>query len=499
MTETPKVQNLQKMKNDTAPAWDLFGDTPRFIAAGLRLRPELTLAYMASTLGGLSGPFARMNGFLGERHHPALPLVLSVRHPGRARHLEQLTIDPALNFDEWNRRKSQVLDPTHFHEHHGYEASAIRQENIGLLDALDASFRDADKIAAAETTLLRHRQHFQPAVMLTAPDPKTFDEVRGAVFDESPLVVDTGGRLIRNATLPHPEQRSWQSLLERIIEGARGGIDQPAGKGSPDTLSRVRRTRTPFLLHLPSELSGHTLMHPASANVFEVALLLPTTGIDGRLVSSKANFQLARRAVQQYREALNQVLWSRMDNSGVAFELTQPIPELLDGQDELHDRIDGLPSAVRRSCGGLANLPLRLLWTSLLLDDPQAKRVQSFVPGALQAARWCVDSQIELVTTALEAEERREQEEAAALMLRKLGEIPALPCKFADIARKYRHQRRELLEPTLQFLSDEKLVSWKPDLNQIDLCDCAQSPEWLDQSSRATGQGKLTLPTRSPV
>ena len=487
------------MKNGTAPDWDLFGATPRFIAAGLRLRPELTLAHMASTLGGLSGPFARMTGFLGEYHHPAVPMVLAVSHPGRARHLEQITIEPALYFDEWKRRKSQALDPTHFHQHHGYEASVMRQENIGLLNALDSSFKDADKIAAAETTLLRHRQQSQPSVMLTAPDPKTFDQVRGAVFDESPLVVDTGGRFIRNATLPHPEQRSWQYLLERIVEGARGGIDQLVGASSPDTLSKVRRTRTPFLVHLPSELSGHALLHPSSANLFEVALLLPTSGINGSLVPSKANFQFARQAVDRYGKALNHVLWSRMDNSGVAFALTQPIPQLLEGQDELHDQIDRLPSAVRRYCGGLANLPLRLLWTCLLLDDPQAKSVQRFVPGALQAARWCIDHQIELVTTALEAEERREQEEAAALMLRKLGEISVLPCKFADIARKYRHQRRELLEPTLQFLCEEKLVSWNPDLNQIDLCDGAQQPEWLDQSSRATGQGKLTLPTRSPV
>jgi len=77
----------KRSKSEEAPAWDLFGDTPRFIAAGLRLRPELTLAHMASTLGGLSGPFARMTGFLGEYHHPAVPMVLAVRHPGRARQI----------------------------------------------------------------------------------------------------------------------------------------------------------------------------------------------------------------------------------------------------------------------------------------------------------------------------------------------------------------------------------------------------------------------------
>lgn len=74
----------------SSPDWDIFGVTPRYLAAGLCVPPELLLTTIASTLGGPAGPFARVSGFFGERHAPANPLVLVTVHPGRARHFEQL-------------------------------------------------------------------------------------------------------------------------------------------------------------------------------------------------------------------------------------------------------------------------------------------------------------------------------------------------------------------------------------------------------------------------
>src|SRR5690606_22973948 len=115
------------------------------------------------------------------------------------------------------------------------------------------------------------------------------------------------------------------------------------------------------------------------------------------------------------------------------------------------------------------DLPLRLLWTTLLLDDRKGKHVTHFVPGVLQTARWSVERHIELVTESLETQQRREMEEAALAMLRKLGELQYLPCKFADLARKHRFQSRDLLEPVLRFLCDEGLASWDPEQNRIDL------------------------------
>lgn len=286
-------------------------------------------------------------------------------------------------------------------------------------------------------------------------------------------------------------------LLERITEGARDGIDLCAGEGSPETLSKIRRFRSPFLIHLPHELVGQTLLHPVAANVFEVGVLLPTEGIDGTLVWSDTNFETARKVVGKYRGALNEVLWARRDNSGVAYTATRPIPELIEGQDKLHDRIDGLPSEVRRYCGGLVDLPLRLLWTALLLDDRKGRQVEQSVPGVLQTARWCVKRHITLVTESLEALRRREMEEAAVLMLRKLAELPHLPCKFADLARKYRFQSREVLEPILVFLCGEGLTFWDPEQNRIDLLECHAPPQWL-VARKSGNPGALTLPSRSP-
>lgn len=490
-TQYPKTP-----KSDSTPDWDLYGATPKFIAAGLRLRPELVLAYLSSTLGGLAGAFARMTGFLGERHHPALSLVLAELHPSKARSLHQLAIEPALHFSDWERRKSQALSPEWFEQHHTHQGAKVRQSNLTLLDELDRDFNNQNVVASERSDLLRHRQNYQPSIILTSPEPKTFDELRGSVFDEHPLIIDSGGRLIRNVVQPHPKQKDWQALLERIVEGARGGIDQLVGESSPTTLDRARRVRTPFLLHLPYELSGQALLHPGTTIMFEVGMLLPTEGIDGNLIPTEKNYQSARNVVGKYRARVNEVLWSRMDNSGVSFAMSKPIPELIEGQDEIHDRIDSLPSALRRSCGGLVDLPLRLLWTALLLDDPKAENVPAFVPGVLLAARWCVENQIKLVTEALGAEQRREMEEAAWVMLRKLGEIPNLPCRFSDVARKYRFQRKDLLEPVLKFLSEERLTSWDPEQNRIDLLECDSPPEWL--IARKPGNlSALTLPSRS--
>lgn len=491
------TRNPKRAKSDDGPDWDKFGATPRFIAAGLRIRPELTLAYLASTMGGLAGAFARIDGFLGERHHPALPLVLAERHPSKARSLCQLATGPANHYSDWERRKSQALTPELFEMHHNKMGSEIRQLNLRLLDELDKDFKNKSAIAAERSDLLRHRHNYQPSVMLTAPDPKTFDQLRGSVLDEHPLIVDSGGRLIRNTILPHPKRKEWEALLERITEGARDGIDLPAGEGSPETLDNARRMRSPFIIHLPHELAGPALLHPGVSNLFEVGILLPTEGIGGSLVWSDKNFGSARKAVENYQASVNELLWSRRDNSGVAFTATQPIPELIEGQDKLHDQIDGLPTQVRRYCSGLIDLPLKLLWTALLLDDPKGKHVGQFVPCVLQTARWCVDRHVELVTRSLEEEQRRELEESAWVMFRKLGELQHRPCKFADLARKHRFQSRNLLEPVLRFLCDEGLTTWDPEKNQIDLLECHSPPEWLSARKLETSTA-LSVSARSP-
>ena len=480
-SESPKGPKPPKGpdSSESAPQWKVFGATPRYLAAGLRVRPELLLTYMASVLGGLAGPFARMSGFFGEQHSPAIPLTLAVGHTGRARHLEQLAVEPATRFDDWNRRKVQAFDPKWFEEHHRFEGCRVRQAQLGLLEELERELPDQDRIAGDRNILLRHQQNRQAVVMLTSPDPKTFDQVRGSVFDESPLIFDGGGRLIRNAILPHSKQADWQQLLERILAGARQGMDQPVGPSRVETLDSTRRTRTPFLFHLPRELTGMALLHPATANLFEVGLIVPTETISTHLIPSEENHATARQCLGRYQNAVNEVLWSRLDNSGVMMSLAKPLPELIEGQDELEDLLDSLPSMIRRYCGGLHDLPLRLPWTALLIDDPKAENAVNFVPGVLATARWCIDRQVGLIRDALEAEKRRELEDAAALMWRKLCDL-GRPCKLGDLQRKYHDQRRERLEPILLFLEEHGLATWDPLQNQIELRLPDIRPEWLE-------------------
>lgn len=461
------------------PQWDTFGSTPRYLAAGLGVRPELMLLYMGSTLGGLAGTVARFGGFFGERHAPAIPLTLAVAHAGRAQGLQQLAVEPAVWFDDWKRRKVQAFEPKWFDEHHRFQGCSVRQAHLGLMEELDKEFADEARIRADRRILLRHQQNRQPVLMMTSPDPKTFDQVRGSVFDESPLIFDGGGRLIRNAILPHPKQSDWQQLLERIIAGARDGVDQLAGHSGAETLNATRRTRTPYLIHLPQELCATALFHPASANLFEVGLVVPTERVNGRLRQTESHYASARQALGRYQDAMNEVLWSRIDNSGVSLSLVKPLPELINGQDELEDLLDCLPAIVRRYCGGLHGLVPRLLWTALLLDDPKANNAVQFVPSVLATARWCIDRQVGLIREALEAEKRRELEEAAVVMWRKLCDL-GRPCKLGDLQRKYHGKRREELEPVLLFLVEQDLITWHPLRNQIELRLSEIRPEWLD-------------------
>lgn len=475
------------------PPWKLFGATPRRIAAGLAIRPELVLTYMSSILGGLAGAFARLHGLLGETHRPALPLVLAERHSSKGRSLEQLGIEPVWFYSDWERRKMQALDPNIIERQGERVKSNFWIASQNLMAELDKDFQEPDRMSTCRSELIRHRQRYQPSVMLSSPSPESFEEVRGSVFDESPLIVDPGGRIIRNSITPGPAQRDWQVLLERIVEGARGGTDQPAGLHSPETASSVRRTMSPFLFHLPQDAVPQAILHPAASTLFEVGLLLPTEGLAGGAPSIAAGIAEAGEAVQRYQNAVNDVLWSRMDNSGVDFALQQASPEWIDGQHEINDRIDALPPAVRRHCGGLVDLPHRLLWTAMILDDPSAKHASTLLPGVLHTARWCVERQVALITETLEAEQRREREEAAWRMLVKLGELRNLPCKFADLARKYSRQRKDQLEPVLRFLSQEGLVRWESEDNRIDLLPCNPPPEWVEVRQRCQSDGLAAL------
>ncbi|MCB1078638.1 MAG: hypothetical protein KDM64_12495 [Verrucomicrobiae bacterium] len=388
-------------------------------------------------------------------------------------------MEPVIRFDDWNRRKVQALDPKTFDCHHRFEGSHVRQVKLGLMVELDRDMPDQDRIASDRISLMRHQQNSQPMVMMTSPDPKTFDQVRGSVFDECPLVFDGGGRIIRNVIQPHPRQSDWQQLLERITAGAREGVDQLAGPSAVDTMNSARRTRTPFLIHLPQEFCGLTLLHPTTANLLEMGVMLPTDRIEGRLNPTDANYASARQSLGRYQNAVNEVLWSRLDNSGVMLSLVNPLPDLIEGQDELEDLLDGLPMLTRRYCGGLHGLTLRLLWTALILDDPQAKNVTRFVPGVLATARWCIDKQVRLIREVLEADERRQGEEAAALMWRKLQDL-GRPCKLGELQRKYHDQRRERLEPILQFLVGQGLALWDPNQNQIEVQIPEVRPGWLE-------------------
>jgi hypothetical protein len=457
--------------------WKHFPPVIAQLALAMGLRPEPLWTYLASVLGGLGGPFAKIHGLLGEARDPSIPLILSERHPGRARDLQQLALGPALHFNDWRRRQLAALDPTWYSEDLNSLSKGIRQTHSGLVELLQHPDGRGDDIAEHRRRLLQIRHDFQPSLLLSSPTPETFDKIRSDVMDASPLIIDAGGDAIRRCLFHGKDRQSWIDLAAKLVAGARGGFDEPTVKptsGLP-SMGCARRQRTPFLIHLPHELSGMTLCNPHTANFLEVAVLIPTMTIDVDL--EPLNLDAAKSALQRYHRAIEEVLWARMDNSGVTFAIAHWSRDFERGCRELEEKIDSQPSEVRRLCGGLYGLPHRLLFAGLLLHDSPHGGVEALVPGVLLSADWCVNQQIMLIREALREEERRGLLEAAVTMVRKLQDLPC-PCKLSDLLRKYHHQNKELHLPILTFLSEQGVIEWKQATNEIRLLEPLGDGEW---------------------
>ncbi len=458
---------------------DLFGATPRLIASGLGVRPELVLTYLTSVLGGMAGSFARIRGSMGGSQSPGLPLVLEERHPGRGRNLADVALGPVQHFNDWERRQLQAIIPEWHGEHHAFEVSKVKNTHKGFMTNLDSDMCVDHEIAGEQSVLWRYRQNWQPSVLLNSPEPGSFEKVLGSVFDACPLVVDLGGSVVRRVLEGQSQAGAWPGLLRRIVEGARGGFDAPLQANGPPVMNSTLRVRTPFLMHLPTYEVASALLHPVTAPLFEVAVLLPTERVAGGPATGAGLHAEASRVVGGYRDAVNRVLWSRLDGGGVDFSLIRPCPALLEGIDDIERTIERLPDSVRRLCGGLYGLPLRLLWTALVLDSPKGDATfAELVPGVMQTARWCVERQSERILEVLEEERLRSLREAAATMWRKLHSL-SLPCRFSDLLRKYHRQRKEFLLPVLEFLREEQIVRCDSRHGGIELMPDHPMPSWL--------------------
>jgi hypothetical protein len=462
--------------------WKHFPPVLAQLALAMGLRPEPLWTYLASVLGGLGGPFAKIHGLLGEALDPSIPLILSVQHPGRARHLQQLALGPAINFNDWRRRHMAALDPVWYAEDLSSLSKGIRQYHAGLVELLQHPDGWGDDIAQHRRKLLEIRQNYQPSLLLSSPTPETFDKIRATVMDASPLITDPGGDVIRRCLYPGKDRQSWIDMMAKLVAGARGGFDETTANpaSGPPSMGGALRQRTPFVIHLPHELAGLTLCDPHTANLLEVAVLIPTETIDTEF--DPQNLADAKSALLRYHRAIEEVLWARTDNGGVNFSIERWSGEFGRGCRQLEEKIDSQPSEVRRLCGGLHDLPHRLLFAGLLLRDSSHRGVEDLVPGVLLTADWCVNQQISLIREALREQERRSLLDAAIAMVKKLEELPR-PCKLSELLRKYHHQSKELHLPILTFLSEQGAIDWKPATNEIRLIELGGAGDWTKQLS----------------
>jgi hypothetical protein len=398
-------------------------------------------------------------------------MILVTRHPGRARALEQLAVEPVIGGNDGNRSKSQALDPDLFEQHHEQPLSSFGGAHEEILAQNESGFPIGDKIADARRQLGRYRQWLQPSMLGVSPRPDTFDVLRGSTFDGSPFLFDPGGNIIINALGSDKNSSKWQEMLLTVIEGARRGIDLPKGPHRGKSLNNVLCARTPFLIHLDESRIGDLMLHPIVNRLLEVAILIPTAPV-GRWMKP-AFYSEASKARSRYLKVVTGILKKRSDNTGL--EIVAPFdPDLLDGMQRLETSLDRLPERVRRHCNGLYDLPFRLMWTAMALDG-KAAAPRALTQGVLLAANWCANQQIALIKETLETNgERRLISEAIAIFerLQRLA-----PCTMRDRLRTFSNQTRAVHEPAVNLLCDRGVVH--RDGNRLELPEDAQLPRWL--------------------
>lgn len=448
--------------------WDLFSPSIRRLAVAFRVRPELLLTYLTSAIGGVSGSQSRLAGGNGEFYSPALPMILAVRHPGVALKLQTLAIEPAQRFDDSRRHSAHAIIPEKYEEFTCTPLSPRQNSHLEIANSTDPlSARQIRTLELLKTV-------YEPALLITAPEPSSFSAVAAGVFDNSPLVFDPGGRVIRKAIQAGPKQKAWAELLETLGAGARGGADLIRERS--DSYHRLQRLHSPFLLHLPAELMGAALHHPSSADLMECAVTVPTERISSENLPPRETHTNLEGALSDLNGLIQDVLWARLSSSGVSSKPKQLPPEWDEHLEYIESRIDALPSHIRRFCGGLYGLPQRFLWTVLAMEEPEdpgltkqhSPEASPYLEGAIATAHWCVDQQIALIKTGLEEERLRQLQQSALVMVQKLKSMTT-PAKFSDLARRYHIQSRELHLPILELLEQEGVLSWDSDARLIRL------------------------------
>lgn len=453
--------------------WKSFDPKIQFLAASARVRPEFMLAYATAALGGISGIRSSIQGLVGEERHPALSLLVVPEQPSRTDALTACVVEPLRAAQDGNRSSNRAcgtkLRPSE-RLPLGRQADTMLSELVNTTSDDDGHIRKMREEYAAET-----RRCLNSASMI-APSPASFARLRTELRDGHGLIFDPKARILREAFGTGKDRLKWQQLLRSISDGSDFGAEEDSSVRSEVFSSRSTQ-RSPFLFHVSPRQLEQWWDEGLLCHARQSAMLLPAA----KIPRMKASFiGQGADAVRHLKGAVREAMDLRY--SGKGFRLDCEFGQLYHKEffsnvEAFHDRIDDLPESYHDRCHGLMGLPLKLAWTAQLLESPDKKSTGSYAVSAVTAANWCLDQHIELIRAHDEAAEKRKLIQDARRIFARIQK--KAPCSFRDVYRGTNSQRRSDVEPAVELLQSENVVTVRG--NRIELLEQDTLPEWLSE------------------
>jgi len=453
--------------------WNDFDPKIQFLAASARVRPELMLAYATAALGGISGIRSSIQGLVGEERHPALSLLVVPEQPSRSEALTSCVVEPLRatqdNTRSRNRASGGKLRPTD-HVPLGRQSESILKELLNTTSEEDGHIRKAREEYAAET-----RRCMNSSFMIS-PTPSAFARLRSELRDGHGLVFDPRARILRESYGDGKDRAKWQHLLRSTIDGSDFGAEEDGSVKSEVFSSRFTQ-RSPFLFHVSPRQMEEWWDENLLSYACQSALLLRASKI-ARM--KRSYLSRGADAVRHLQGAVREAMDLRYSDQG--FRFTCEFGQLHHSEffahvEAFNDRIDELPESLHDRCHGLTGLPMKLAWTAQLLESPNTKALGHYAVSAITAANWCLGQHVEILRIHDEAAEKRRLIQDARRIFARIQK--KAPCSFRDVYRGTNSQRRSDVEPAVELLQSENVVTIQG--NRIELLEQENLPDWLSE------------------
>lgn len=284
----------------------------------------------------------------------------------------------------------------------------------------------------------------EPIVLLENPDSQILLRGIDQVDQQSPLVLDSDGRLLAGV-FGKPRHKAAE-----VIEGLFSGRStRPMGSGG------VRPGRG-LIFSITDRLRlAQWLNRDRENRILSRTLLLDPTTRE-KEARKPNDLQVIRQGYARFRKKVNGVLSSRRYQATAIYPILEgEAPELFfRAQLQFQAMIDAVEARLKPYAAQFVHLPSTMLWSlKRLCDDRQEC---DLIPIALYLSESAITSHLEIVKYGLEAGERQKLEDEGRIMLQKL--LRHEPCDFRRLYRGYDNQNVSLHRPVLEYLIETERV-----------------------------------------